>query len=802
MAPNDGPAPAEADKAPEVQQEGSPMWRRFEGFFRRHSFNALDPAQREAGSPSAAAAAAAAADGSLSGGQHAHHHEHPHASHAHDHHEPRISHRAEVLVEARLDDLAHDHLVPHVEHKPGVKRRALLVNSWVLLVAAGILAITIVSVDRLHIAEPLQDAHAVTSAEPYLVPINSGPIDFLYIVVVGAPWYGAGVLAGGKGGGVHVRRLLAERPPAAGAGDPLAAAAAPMSAAAAAALGLPALRSLPSRRVLAAAAAPAAADEAPAPKLLVSLMQRNATAPPPAAAVPLASLAESIVTPQQLGLVPIAPVRSCQMKAGAAARCLLDFEGRDIEQAAYSPGADTYLVFSMEQPGQVAFTVHANELGGFGRAKNWVALAILLLMLVGIASERVHRMYCAFLGAFAMMSLLLWMNMTPSLETVTSWLDESTLGLLFGMMILVGQLKNTGLFEVLCAATLRACRGRLWLLSIMLLYLTGVVSAFLDNVTTMLLLGPITISLMHTCGRDPRPLLMAQVLFSNIGGTATMVGDPPNIIIGTALSKHLGFVDFIVNLAPGVIIASLPALALLLLFYRSTLLGAFPNYEACVKATSDYRILDWDLMAKAGYITVVVVIGFLLHPVHHLDPAWYAIMGAVLLVVSVAPMEVEEVLHAVEWDMLLFFAAQFVMVEAAAEIGMIDMLAGWLEAAIRAAPPASRTIVAIEIMLWASAVISGILDNIPYTITMVPVIEYLAAAGLGLELRTLAWALAFGACFGGNATLIGASANIVTITLLDKSGHKVSFLEWMKVGVPLTIVTVGAANLYMLRYAF
>jgi Na+/H+ antiporter NhaD/arsenite permease-like protein len=173
-----------------------------------------------------------------------------------------------------------------------------------------------------------------------------------------------------------------------------------------------------------------------------------------------------------------------------------------------------------------------------------------------------------------------------------------------------------------------------------------------------------------------------------------------------------------------------------------------------------------------------------------------------VLCIAVAPMEVDEVMHAVEWDMLLFFAGQFVMVEAASEIGLINMVAGWLEAAIRAAPPSARLLVAVEILLWASAFISGILDNIPYTITMVPVIELLAAAGLGLPIKTLAWALAFGACFGGNATLIGASANIVTASLLDRSGHRCTFLSWLKAGIPMTLLTVGIANVYMLRYVF
>ena len=252
---------------------------------------------------------------------------------------------------------------------------------------------------------------------------------------------------------------------------------------------------------------------------------------------------------------------------------------------------------------------------------------------------------------------------SSSPQQVTSWLDESTLGLLFGMMILVGRLSSTGAFEVLCAAALRACRGKMWALSLLLLYMTAVVSALLDNVTTMLLMGPVAVSLMHTCGRDPRPLLVGMVLFSNIGGAATMVGDPPNVIIGTALSRHVGFVDFIANLGPGALLASLPALAVILLIYRKDLLGAIPSYDKCLSATSSYRILDWDLLAKAGFVTLIVVVGFLLHPVHHLDPAWFAIIGAALLCVVTAPMDVESVMHSVEWDMLLFFAAQFVMVE-------------------------------------------------------------------------------------------------------------------------------------------
>jgi Na+/H+ antiporter NhaD/arsenite permease-like protein len=385
---------------------------------------------------------------------------------------------------------------------------------------------------------------------------------------------------------------------------------------------------------------------------------------------------------------------------------------------------------------------------------------------------------------------------------MTSWLDSSTLGLLFGMMIIVGQLQRTGLFEVLCACALRACRGRMWALTLMILYLTGFVSAFLDNVTTMLLMGPISVSTMAACGRDPAPLLIAQALFSNIGGTATMVGDPPNIIIGNALAPAIGFADFLIHLAPGVIAASVPAALVILLMWRRELTGEVPDHASVLAAAKQYTIRDRALLLKAGVVTAAVVAAFLLHPLHHVDPAVFAILGATLLIVAVAPTDAAGPLKPVEWDMLLFFAGQFVMVEAAAELGLIDMVGGWLASAIRAAPPAARTAAAVHILLWGSAVTSAVLDNIPFTVTMVPVVEYLAAAGLGLELKTLAWALAFGACFGGNATLIGASANIVTASVLERGGRHVTFCEWLKAGTPVTVVSLLAANAYMLRYVF
>jgi len=291
--------------------------------------------------------------------------------------------------------------------RPTRKRRALLLNSWVLLLAAGVLAITLVSVERLHATEPLEHAHAVTGAEPYLIEIPTSPVSYLYVVLTGAPWTGRGA-----GSVPHKRRrrrqLLssggdawaAVAATAAGPARDLLSAIQPDTAAPpleftpgsphGAAAHLAALR--PPRRVLAASPDGGLAMPAgDAPKLYLALMQRNAS-DAAGGTVPVADLADAVVTPKQYGLVPVTQQRYCQMKHGAASRCLLSFTSKDIDAALYRPDRPMYLVFSLDQPGQVAFEVHANELGKLGPAKNWIALGILLLMLVGIASEKVHRM--------------------------------------------------------------------------------------------------------------------------------------------------------------------------------------------------------------------------------------------------------------------------------------------------------------------------------------------------------------------------------------------------------------------------
>jgi len=499
---------------------------------------------------------------------------------------------------------------------------------------------------------------------------------------------------------------------------------------------------------------------------------------------------------------PVSDIKTCTFKADASAQCV--FEWKEVTRT--DPTQPCYMIVRVVNPTDpdvsVAVHIETVQMGTFGLYKEWIALTIVGLVLLGIAFEVFHRMWVAFCGAFAMLGMLLIANMAPDLPTVMTWLDFGTLGLLFGMMIIVGQLQRTGVFEVLCGACLRGSKGNLLYLTLYITLITAFLSAWLDNVTTVLLMVPVTMAVFKAMNRNPVPLLMAQAMLSNVGGTMTMIGDPPNIIIGNELRNYIGFIDFIQNLAPGVLLAIPFCLLTLVLIFKKDLKGKVEGFNDVVTVVDQYKIKDFPLFWSSMYIVLGVVIGFLLHPIHHLNPAWIALVGATLLVLVVERQDAHAVLHAIEWDMLLFFAGMFIMVEGAMELGLIRKIAQFLTMIIDTAPPDSQLIAAIEVIIWFSAFFSAMLDNIPYTITMIPVIEQLAATNPVLDLPILAWALAFGACLGGNGTLIGASANIVTVGLAEKDGHHIGFIKWLLVGVPVMIVSVAVANVYMLvRYA-
>eukprot|EP00241_Pyramimonas_parkeae_P000780 CAMPEP_0114240676 /NCGR_PEP_ID=MMETSP0058-20121206/9219_1 /TAXON_ID=36894 /ORGANISM="Pyramimonas parkeae, CCMP726" /LENGTH=974 /DNA_ID=CAMNT_0001353137 /DNA_START=139 /DNA_END=3064 /DNA_ORIENTATION=- len=401
------------------------------------------------------------------------------------------------------------------------------------------------------------------------------------------------------------------------------------------------------------------------------------------------------------------------------------------------------------------------QYGVLGDAQPWIALVVLLVVLALIAAEVIHRMLAAMAGSFVMLGLLLLVDKTPDLVRVVEFIDEGALALLFGMMILVGKLASTGVFEVATFNLVGLSRGNTFALMAILCSLTAVLSAFLDNVTTVLLLAPVTVRMCQQLDIDPLPFLLSETLFSNIGGTATLIGDPPNIIIGNALSHEIGFVDFIKVLMPGVLLMSPFCMLFLKWYFRDTVNGTLKKYEHVLEMKKGYKIRDEKLLHLCLIVLGGVILSFLMHPVHHVNPAWVAILGAVALMLCSSGHNVHHDLQAVDWDVLLFFAALFVMVESMGEVGLIRGIGDVLTTLIEAIPADSRVIASTTILIWCSAIISAFLDNIPYTATMVPVIEQLADAGIGLKIAPLAWALAFGACLGGNGSLIGASANIV-----------------------------------------
>lgn len=379
-------------------------------------------------------------------------------------------------------------------------------------------------------------------------------------------------------------------------------------------------------------------------------------------------------------------------------------------------------------------------------------------------------------------------------------MEWSTLALLFGMMIIVGELSHTGIFEWLSVRLLVASKGSYNRLMVLLCLLTAVASAFLDNVTTMLLVAPVTIDMCNILNIDPRPYLIGEVILSNVGGTATLIGDPPNIIIGSAF-EEIGFVDFIINVLPCIFFFCIPvSIAIILYLYRHYLTSTkMPELDK-PKLIRTYQIYDEPRLLIAGSVAFFVILIFFLHPVHHKDTAWIALMGAFITMAFTNPHDVQDALrNHVEWDTLLFFAGLFVLVEVCAALGLLAAIGNALSKYIEAQEEDQQLTVAITLLLWVSAITSAFLDNIPYTATMIPVIRILAdALPETLPIETLAWALSFGACLGGNGTLLGASANIVTAGIATNKGFEISFLNFLYPGMITMVFTVAIANLYML----
>ena len=451
----------------------------------------------------------------------------------------------------------------------------------------------------------------------------------------------------------------------------------------------------------------------------------------------------------------------------------------------------------------------------------YVGLAILIAVYVLIIFETVHRTLAAAVGGVVAMLALNYYDTgdTLTLAEVTTMIDWETIGLLLGMMVMVGILSNTGVFEYFAVLSYKKSGGSIWTLVVILCSVTAVLSAFLDNVTTMLLLTPVTIQLAKVLDIKPIPLLISEVLFSNIGGAATMIGDPPNIMIGSGLSPDkiasaeggkyaymsdygVTFNDFIIEMGPGILMCIVPSFMLLKWYYADEFSGS--RIRDVAELESKYGIKDAKMLKVAGFILVLVILNFFLHPITHIAVSWIALVGAVIMLLATDRHELEEPLHHVEWTTLLFFAGLFVLVHSLQYMAVIAFIGEYVERAIAffgsdtGDGQTVRLAAAILIVLWVSAVASAFIDNIPYTATMIPIVLQIADNLGDYLLGPLIWALAFGACLGGNGTLIGASANVVTAGMSEEAGYPISFNEFFKAGFPIMILTTFIVSLYML----
>ena len=422
-----------------------------------------------------------------------------------------------------------------------------------------------------------------------------------------------------------------------------------------------------------------------------------------------------------------------------------------------------------------------------------LAVAAFVAAYVLIATERIHRVAAALSGAAAMVVLGV-VNSHVAFFSEETGVDWNVIFLLLGMMIIVGVLRQTGVFEYLAIVTAKRARGRPFAIMAGLMVLTGVASALLDNVTTVLLVAPVTLLVCDQIHKRPAPFLIAEVMAANIGGTATLVGDPPNIII--ASRSGLTFNDFLVHLAPIAIVLLAVTVLLCGLLFRADLRHDPEVADGLNDLDAGEAITDRRLLLRCGVVLLLVIVGFVGQPVFHLEPSIVALLGAGALV-TVSGQEPASYLAEVEWPTLVFFMGLFVMVGGLVKVGAISGLAHVVTEATD-----GRYLLATSAVLVGSGVLSGVVDNIPYVATMAPLVHDLVGSGPGGATGQAAWwALALGADLGGNATAVGASANVVVIGIAARNGHPISFWTFTRYGVVVAAVTIALSWGYVyLRY--
>jgi len=434
----------------------------------------------------------------------------------------------------------------------------------------------------------------------------------------------------------------------------------------------------------------------------------------------------------------------------------------------------------------------------FGLDPVWVAVSILLFIYGVIMAEKFNRAVLALLGA----GLMILCGVLNQQQAVAG-IDFNTIGLLTGMMVIVAISQKTGMFQYVAIKAAKVVKGDPWGILVMLSLVTAVFSALLDNVTTVLLIAPVTLLITDALGVRPYAYLFALILASNIGGTATLIGDPPNIMIGSA--AHLSFTDFLLNLAPIIPLIFVVVIAVIWFMFGRDLKASDEKKKLIMQFDENAAIKDVPLLKKSLFVLFSVIVGFTVAHTFHLEPATIAMFGAAVLLLLQSwgqPLHdkdhaYEGIMAEVEWTTIFFFVGLFIIVTGVEHTGVISML-GEKTLAMTGGDFAATA----GAILWVSAIASALIDNIPFVATMIPLIQSMAPTFGGEEaLIPLWWALALGACLGGNGSLIGASANLIVAGFAQRAGHPIAFLTFMKHAFLLMLLTIAISHVYLyLRY--
>lgn len=413
-----------------------------------------------------------------------------------------------------------------------------------------------------------------------------------------------------------------------------------------------------------------------------------------------------------------------------------------------------------------------------------IATSVFLITYAVIVSEKIHRTVAALVGAAL---VVITGIIVP--EKAVHAIDFNTIGLLVGMMIIVGITRLTGVFEYLAVKAAKRAQGEPLKIIAALSLITAVLSALLDNVTTVLLIVPVTFAIARQLEINPLPFLIAEIIASNIGGTATLIGDPPNIMIGSATG--LGFMDFVFNLTPVVVVIYILSIFLIRIIYRDQMVARAELQVGIMELNERDEIKDPALLRKCLAVLSLTVLGFVLHQYVHLESSVIALSGASLLLLITGE-DPEHSLQVVEWPVIFFFIGLFVVVGALEEVGVIEAVARWaLDVTGGNVLPTGLLI------LWLSAIASAFVDNIPFVATMIPLIQDMGRLGGITDLNFLWWSLSLGACLGGNGTIIGASANVVVVGMAEKRDTYISFIGFMKVAFPLMLMSIVISMGYL-----